>query len=270
MQLLLLLRSADPAHLQNAVETVRITDYPLAALFVAGPPEAMTTAALEQLAAAAAAKGHPVPTFRTLDSMFSLEPLRDEAGLNAATGHIAIVDSALRLARGDWLWDALGGLQLDPEVGIVGGYVYDHDENVLHMGIVACLADGNLTPLYGEPSHKILRSFLMRHRAVTAVHAGFIVVRDSLVREIGLPAHADWDAVSCDPAWTRAALEYARTSDMAPHMIATRVAFRTQGSIELPRLEGRYPAVPGVDPYYAWYLSRMSDTWGEVAFDEDF
>ncbi|HYC36866.1 MAG TPA: glycosyltransferase [Usitatibacter sp.] len=263
--LLVLVRSAAAATLENAAGILRGTDYPLRGIIVAGLEGTLPASAQDALQAIAAEKGLPAPVFRELASLASLEALRDAPWLEGPAGHVAIVDAALRPANPAWLWDAVGALDLDGEVGAVGGYIFDPAGNVLHFGLVAGLADDAVTPFYGRPPAPAVRHLAIRHRAVSGVHCGFALVRDALVRQIGLPKAADWDAVASDPAWTFAALQWGCISAIAPAMVATRQAsFASQGRVDVPRLPTRYPELRGVDPYYAWYLSPRSDNWGQV------
>ena len=49
----------------------------------------------------------------------------------------AIVDCSLYINHKDWLWDAIGSIELDPDCGIVGGTILTPDYRILHIGYVA-------------------------------------------------------------------------------------------------------------------------------------
>lgn len=268
VQLVLLIRDASGQSARNAIHTLASTDYPLAGTIAIGPREGLRGPTRDALVEAALAKGIPAPSFRETTSISSLEAIRGLAEICRAGTHVAIVDAAMHVTDSAWIWDAMGALELDDAVGIVGGYVYSPGGEVMHYGLVKGLADGVATPLYGrlpEDRHSV---YSVRYRAVSGVHCGFMLVRDTLVRDIGLPSSADWDAVSCDASWTFAALQRGALAAMGPRMRAVRQRpFASQGKVETPRFHGRFPELPDLDPYYGWYLSRRSQSWGDVSRD---
>ncbi len=68
----------------------------------------------------------------------------------------AIVDCSLYINHKDWLWDAIGSIELDPDCGIVGGTILTPDYRILHIGYVAGLDGFFATPGYLDVRENVL------------------------------------------------------------------------------------------------------------------
>jgi GT2 family glycosyltransferase len=266
VRLVVVLRGSDPGEVANALRTLRTTDYPLAEVVVVAMGSGLPRLARGLIDESRSTCSFPRPRFVEISG--TDYSLARATGCDGATGHVAIIDGALRITSPAWIWDALGALDLDDEIGCVGGHISDAAGNVLHIGLVAGMDGGISTPHFGQPCASVrFKNLLVRHRAVTAVYNGFLLVRDSVVSRVGLPGLSDADCLACSLDWTARMMQAGFICAVAPGMSAMRDAALRHGAarFQRPPHPGRYPDDPQVDPYYGSYYCKESADYGLVA-----
>jgi len=258
----LVLRSPTPATLANLRHNLRLSDYPGLALRVIQIGDAGDGAALALARAqAGGVRWERLDDARALGAVVSEVSQEDYAK--------AIVDCDLRLATSDWLWEALGTLELDAATGIVGGPILDPRGAIRSLGYVAGLDGFFGTPRPGAMPGEIRGNAAYIRRNVAAAHSGLLLVRAQAFARGGPLLSVDADDALYGIEFSLRCREQGILTGYAPRMSATRLAPLAQpvGSSDAALREtirARHGGRVADDPYYARYLSRDSARYGEV------
>ena len=184
----------------------------------------------------------------------------------------AVVDSSIRLANADWLWDSLGTLELDSETGIIGGCILDRQGNVQSVGYYAGLEGLAATPNHGQPQGVVYGQLAYIRRSVTAVYGGLMVVRPEVFEKAGPLHDVDSDDGVYGIEFCLRAARHGFRSAYSPRLKAVHDS-------GLPRRPGighplrghlriTYPELAATDPYYSALLGNSSATFGTRVWNE--
>jgi Glycosyltransferase like family 2 len=179
-----------------------------------------------------------------------------------------IMDAALWPERDDWLREAVGTMELDDEVGIVGGCMTTPTGGTVHLDFVAGLDGFMATPRGGQNPRLMARQAAFRRRRVTAVHGGLLMIRARLFDAAEGPLGIDTDD-------SFNGIEYCLRMRRAGWHIGwcPTFAVRRATPLEPPnRLDPAkradllrlYGDLLERDSYYSEFLSRRSTVYGDL------
>jgi hypothetical protein len=146
------------------------------------PPECDT------LARAAIGQGLPAPDIVAAGSTGAVAGLLGDC----RPGSFAklIVNGSVDIATPDWIWEAVGALELDDQVGVVGGALLAAEtDDVLHLGWAV---DPRLLAVPLGAGRKLSQTNrgLLR-QPVSAVWGGLAAIRTATIARVGPPAGMD-------------------------------------------------------------------------------
>ncbi|MBI2311649.1 MAG: glycosyltransferase [Betaproteobacteria bacterium] len=184
----------------------------------------------------------------------------------------AIIDCSIRIADPDWLWDAVGTLELDAGTGIVSGPVLSERRAIHSIGYTAGIDGFFATPRPAQELYSVSGTLGYLRRHVTAVYGGFVVLRGGVCRQAGPLIGVDGgDALygiefclRCSRLGIRAAYTpRMRGERRAP--LAAPVGVTDPGLRH--RIISDYADSISSDRYYSPHLDRSSARWGELPLD---
>lgn len=127
----------------------------------------------------------------------SLAALRNFAAGQARGEYLLMLNPYAVVTQGDWLDELLTHAQR-PEVGVVGGKLFDANGAIVHAGVILGLQNSAATPFYGESLGA--SGYMQRLQVVqdlSAVGGDCLMVRTSVFKQVGaLDADAFADSFS--------------------------------------------------------------------------
>ena len=127
----------------------------------------------------------------------SLTALRNFAAGQARGEYLLMLNPYAVVTQGDWLDELLTHAQR-PEVGVVGGKLFDANGAIVHAGVILGLQNSAATPFYGESLGA--SGYMQRLQVVqdlSAVGGDCLMVRTSVFKQVGaLDADAFADSFS--------------------------------------------------------------------------
>lgn len=180
----------------------------------------------------------------------------------------AVIDAGLRPMRDDWLRDAVGTMELDEAVGIVGGCITGFGGGIVHIGFVAGLDGFMATPRVGQVLASATKHAAYCRRRVTAVHGGLMLVRRSLFETIGplsgVDADDSFNGIEFCLRARRAGWHTGYCPTFAAERSAALVPPALMDASRQELLRGRYADLLERDPYYNDFLSAKSVRYGSL------
>lgn len=182
---------------------------------------------------------------------------------------IALLNCRIEVIDSMWIWDALGTLELAPEVGIVGGPIFDAVGRILHLGFVGGLGGFFEAPGRGLSPESVLGASAFIRRDVAAVYGGFCVFRSAAAQ----PGLAPRDLDACGGLhgieWCLRCRAAGIRTGFTPRMRARCVSDwrspSSEASAMVAELRARYPEAIAADPYYHLQCSRNPQEYGQLA-----
>jgi GT2 family glycosyltransferase len=127
----------------------------------------------------------------------SLTALRNFAAGQARGDYLLMLNPYAVVTQGNWLDELLTHAQR-PEVGVVGGKLFDANGAIVHAGVILGLQNSAATPFYGESLNA--SGYMQRLQVVqdlSAVGGDCLMVRTSVFKQVGaLDADAFADSFS--------------------------------------------------------------------------
>ena len=256
------LRTGTAAELADLAHNLGVLDYPDLRVRVLAAGAAASEAALAAVRRRLHEAGRSAAVQVVDAAAFGALASEVPAGVFAKV----VVDGGLRLQGCDWLWDVLGTLELDPEVGVVGGRILDGAGAVQHVGYCTGLEGFVATPKHGEAPGTIVGQLAYLRRGVSAVYGGLLVVRASVFAVAGALRDVDGeDGLNGIEFCMRAAQRGILTA-YSPRLDAQRrrplPRQPGQGQPFVARLLAEHPRLREVDPFYSALLGDTAATFG--------
>jgi hypothetical protein len=188
--------------------------------------------------------------------------------ISECRGLVALVGDQLRIRNKNWLWDAVGTLELDSTTVLTGGKIQSEKDELLHLGYVGGLGGFFGSPFYGRSAIPLTPSLFIR-RNVSAVYGSFVVFRPVPVLAAGGLSGTDRETGFFGIDLCLRLRKNGHLVGWTPGMLAT-----TQGPLRDPnladgetcrRIAEENPELIADDPYYNPYLSLETEKYGEIA-----
>ena len=207
----------------------------------------------------------------------SQKDLAEKISLNFNDNYCrAIVNCNLQLTNHNWLWDAVGTLELDNDTGIVGGTILSPEEKIIHIGYVVGLDGFFETPKKSHFLHEAyFRSpYLGVRRNVSAIHSGLIIVGNNIFNRVGLMEGIDSEELGIfgiDFCLRSSELGIKTAYSPQIEAIYNNPVMPSQEALSLKsKLIAKYQNKINHDPYYSEYLVKSSQNYGQVKQPDNF
>jgi glycosyltransferase involved in cell wall biosynthesis len=186
----------------------------------------------------------------------------------ARTLYKVIMNCSLKVSQDDWLWDAVGTGELDPDCGIVGGLIFLPNSRILHIGYVAGLDNFFATPCYLRNPATVPAGLAFIRRNVTAVYGGMMLTRCNALKRLGGPLEIDEGDGIFGIEYCLRCRDHGIQSAVTPRFQAVREESLSRhvgaGTNLRNDLASRYCDLLANDPYYSVHLARSSSRYGQL------
>ena len=181
-----------------------------------------------------------------------------------------VVNAEIQISDPEWLWDAVGTFDLDPQCGIVGGCLLDPAGKIRHIGYAMGLEGFAATPGYDlDPTH-VWGAIANLRRNVVCVYGSFTAFRTETWKIVGpLDGLDKTDGLYGIQYCLKAGRHAIRTA-YTPRMKGI-IKFRLQHPVgsSMPRLQAkikrRYRSLIHHDPFYSKHCSLSATAYGSVS-----
>lgn len=180
------------------------------------------------------------------------------AGAGAGGDYVAVLEEGVEPESPDWLREAVGLLERERGVGLVGGKIVTPDRSIAHAGLTTGGRDGGAPVRWlqrGEP--ELARRRWQVRREVWAIGGGAWVARADSLRKVGAPEAQGFgrtlDAADLSLRLRRAG--YRVIYD--PQIVFLETAPAPEpAEDEWRRFAERHAAELRFDPYYGYFLAE--------------